>query len=1617
LLFLLSTTISYTCRGRLILFLCSLFLCFVANAQLSADFTANPIEGCAPVVVQFTDQSAGNPVAWLWDLGNGNTSASRNPSTIYFNPGTYTVKLVVTNASGIDSVIKTDFIVVSDKPTVNFSANNAAGCFPFLVTFTDQSMPVSGAITDWEWDFGDGNVSTDQSPTHIYTAPGNFTVTLKVTNSAGCVNVTTKTGYIRVNESPQAGFNSTSSASCNPPVTVNFTNTSVSSSSATYSWNFGDGATSAASNPSHNYGTAGTFNVRLTVTNATGCRDTITRAVVIGRVAADFDTPDTICQGTPVTFVNTSNPATVSSAWSFGDGTISTAINPIKAYATAGRFTVKLVNNFGACKDSITKTITVLPQPSADFTYTAPPPGCSVPVTVSFTSSSAGAASYLWNFGDGTTSTLANPTHVYNVRGTFSVSLIVKSAAGCTDTIVKQGVVSIVSPNVVSLNTVPISGCIPFTNNFTATVTSPEPIKSYFWNFGDGSTSTQANPLHTYRATGTYTVSLTITTNGGCVDSLSVLQAVKVGAKPQAGFTATPRNICASQEVQFTNTTVGTTNEWFWIFSDSAFSSLQNPTYSYKDTGYFTVSLIATNNGCSDTVTFDNYIYVKPPVSLFQTRHRCDSPYLKRFINKSVAAQTLQWDFGDGTTSTVANPTHIFSKTGRFFVKLTVTSPPCVDEFTDTVYVIDERPDIAFKSNIICRRGIGELTATNINPAYIRRYEWNFGDGTPVVVTTVPQVIHRYNTSGVFSTTLTIVDRLNCKRVVTKPQSVTVYGPKAGFTNPAGSCINAPVTFTNQSQPYPGFPIVRWVINYGDGKADTTTSPVLTHTYNAPGTYTVTMVITDQYGCTDSLVKPAAIIISNPKANFRIADSLVCNSTPVNFVSTSSGSTLTYLWHFGDGTSATVRNPAHAYTAEGVYTVSLVVKDKFGCTDSIAKDSIVTIGNPKAAFNMSDSVISCPPAQISFTSNAVNFESIRWDFGDGSSSDILNPVHYFLNAGTYKVKLVIQGYGNCADSSVKTVFVKGPSGTITYTPLANCAPATVNFTGSSANSTSNFTWDFGDGNTVTTTSNTASHIYRSVGRYLPKLLLSDTVLNCQVAIFGSDTISVTGANAFIKTQPLVFCDSATVRFTDSSVVLFDTINTYLWNFGDGQISGVKNPVHVFSAPGHYPVRLTVTTNGGCSETSDTMYVKVVKSPALTVRGDTSTCINRPVTFAALVAQPDTSSILYSWRFGNGNTSTVQSPGAQTYTTAGNFNVILVGVNSSGCRDSAIKKLSVYPLPNVNAGTDTTICLGQNLTLSPSGALSYSWISNHALSCSNCTNPVARPVDSVQTYIVTGTSAQSCTNTDSITVKVVKPFRITASLRDTLCAGEQISLSASGADTYTWSPASSINNPTSSNPVATPPAPVGSSALTTVYTVVGRDFKGCFADSVAIPIIVYPVPQFNIIPGNVTTNVGNIIPLTTTSSADITSYAWTPATGLSCSNCPQPNASPNNTTTYRATVTNQGGCIAQDQVTLTLFCNNGNIFIPNTFSPNNDGANDIFYPRGKGISTIRNLLVFNRWGTVVYQRTNIAANDPTVGWDGTYNGKPLDPDVFVYHLQVICGNGESFLFKGDLTLIK
>ena len=1419
-----------------------------------ANFSANNASGCGPLRVTFTDQSTGSPTSWSWDFGNGQLSTMQNPVVTYTQPGTYTVRLVVKNESGIDDEIKTDYITVFATPTPSFTANLTTACAPAAVQFTDHSVaPPGSSITSWQWNFGDEGTSTQQNPSHTYTNTGFYTVTLQVTSNNGCKRTAAIGRYIRIVSGVDVDFAFLQPPTCQPPFLINFRDQSAGPGTLSYAWTFGNGTTSTAKNPSTTYNAAGTYTVKLSVQSNLGCSGTTSKDIVVAGKTTDFISPANICVGQTISFQNNSVPAPVSSSWSFSDGTTSSQINPVKTFLSGGTFQVKLINNYGNCRDSITKNVTVISSPAVDFSSNDSI-SCDAPSTVQFMDKSPAASTWLWNFGDGTTSTAQNPSHTYTNPGFYDVTLTITLAGGCSNVVTKSQYIKI-KPIVASISNAPAGGCAPFTFSPIPDIQTIDSVVSYSWDLGEpGAIYNTKFPTHTYNSTGTYAITLTVTTQSGCVKTITIPKAVTIGTKPTADFSFTPNNACASTSIQFTDnssTTPGATVEWNWNFGDGEGSALKNPTHVFVGTGTLSVQMTVINNGCPDIIS--KPITVLPPVANFGYTVDCSNHLSVAFLDSSLTdiaygPITYQWDFGDGSTSSSQSPSHSYSSLGTYNVTLNVTNGACSYSTSKSLVLVNIPADFTVSKTPVCRNETFTLNAVSANPANIRNYTWTIGGVT--VTSTDPSINHSIDSFGTYDVSLTVEDINGCTSSKTNTNFITVNGPVAKFSSGLGNCINKQVSFIDSSKTN-GVPITEWNWDFGDGTQQTFTTPPFSHAYSQTGSYTVSLTVKNNANCTDKFSINKAVLITSPSAGFR-ADTLYCPLAPLQFVDTSIGLQLSYQWDFGDGGTSTLQNPTHAYgSANNSYTIKLVITDTVGCKDSVTKASYVNIRPPTAAFDIVDSAGICLPLLTNFVFKGTDYASFNWDFGDGTSTTAQSPSHFYNNYGTFIPKLFLTGPGGCVDSAQATVNVYDvrANSQIVVDPTTACNSLTANFD-VTAPPGFKYAFDFDDGSIDSSGQANLIHSYPAPGNFLPALTITDE-FGCQARV-NSPIIHVYGALPLFGQNKDKFCDTGLVTFKNFTLSN-DPIVSTVWNFGDGTSSTDVQATHFFGTPGTYFVGLTVTTENQCvSSYQDTILV--YKTPVVSITGKDTICINSPEAFAGVLTAPD-STITWQWSFGNGATSQAQNPSV-TYSSAGDFNIQLTAANKLGCSGTADHAVNVVPLPTVA--------------------------------------PVTNPI-----VIISGGSAQ----------------------------------------------------------------------------------------------------------------------LNMNYSGPITSYTWIPPQNLECTDCSQPIANPMRTTDYVVQVQDRYGCKNSGSVTVKVVCGDQNFFIPNTFSPNGDGVNDVFYLRGSGLFRINSLMIFNRWGEVVFEKRNLSINDPLSGWDGTYKGKKAKPDVYIYQVEIVCNNGETIKYAGNVALIQ
>lgn len=542
-------------------------------------------------------------------------------------------------------------------------------------------------------------------------------------------------------------------------------------------------------------------------------------------------------------------------------------------------------------------------------------------------------------------------------------------------------------------------------------------------------------------------------------------------------------------------------------------------------------------------------------------------------------------------------------------------------------------------------------------------------------------------------------------------------------------------------------------------------------------------------------------------------------------------------------------------------------------------------------------------------------------------------------------------------------------------------------------------WDFGVTGRTDDTSTLArpSFTYPDTGIYRV-MLITNRNDNC------SDT-----AFSTVKVYPGFFpgfsfsegCKDVPINFTDTTRTKYGLLNEWRWDFGVsgtfGDTSRSSVPQYTFTSSGTYSVALTVSSDKGCKGTVRNDIV-IRDRPLLSLPHDTLMCNIDTIDVTAQGA-PGT----YSWSpnyniLSSGATAKLSPDVTTTYT------VSLTTV--PGCTSTDTMRVKVVSFVTLNAGSDTTICLTDGVQLNPfSDGLTYSWLPAATLDDASLKQPVATPVASTTLYQVTAHIGK-CSATDNILVKTV-PYPHVSITNDTaICYGDRIELYAAGGAFYQWSPSSSVSNTNIPNPVVSP-------FSTTTYTVSVTDTMGCPkpTNKDVLVKVIPPVPAFA---GNDTVVVvGQPLQLQA-SGAEI--YKWYPPSYLNNSDIANPIANfiweGDDKIFYSVKVSTPEGCFAYDTVNVRIFRIQPDILVPDAFTPNNDGLNDVFRIIPVGIKQVDYVRIYNRWGQLMY--SSASSED---GWDGTYKGKQQASDTFVWMVKGIDYLDRVIEKKGTLTLIR
>jgi gliding motility-associated-like protein len=1357
----IKTNLPFSKKISFVAFVFSMFFFISLYSQ-----TSNITQGCVPLAVNFT--APAGATTYYWDFKDGASANIQNPTNTFTNPGTYVVEFKNTPGG---PVVGTVTINVYPKPVPTITAfGDTKGCMPLPVNFAaNVSLPGGITATSYVWTYGEGSSGTGQNVNFTYNTSGIFNVSIGiVTNAPSCNNTVTYNDFVGVSN-PVANFTTNPSppSSCTAPLTVTFTNTTTNTIPTTYAWDMGNGSTYTSFNPpSQTYTALGTVQAQLTITDTNNCVKTISKPISIGAPIASFNAPDTVCISDVVNFTNTSSSGIMS--WTFGPGAFyptSNFVSPINFFNIVGPVNVQLTVTApgGACSDAITKTIFV---EDPVVTVSGIPYGqCDTNVTFTYTANtSSNIVNYNWIFDEGDqTSNLPNPTINYHIADTtyykripryIAGMLIYTTSGGCMDTVFFKDTVHWVGARFMPDK---YHGCAPLTVNFSDSTLSNFPIINYHYDYGDGTsanfTTAGATNTHVYTNPGVYPVVMTADNNIGCTNTSDTIW-IEVGQTIPINFSFTPNVICPGESVTMTNLTPNILPDSVdgWHYSSdgellSACHDQPNGVFVFDDSvGVFDITLTADYNGCLSSFTHTNALTVNGPIAGFDWFYDCSDTMDVAFTNESQGYSSFQWDFGDGNTSTVNNPVHTYANTGDYVVKMTAinNTTGCPVSVDSTVVYIRRIKASFGTSGDYCGGTESPWDASasvDVHTDCNRGYKWIFSDPTIRPVSTPNPIEDLYaNLSGPQVMTLVVTDINGCTDTATA--NFNVYNVNANFSM-SDTIICAPnsVQFTDLTTSDAPIATYQWI--FPDGQTDNVASP--NHLFSTtlptlPFLPAIELFVTDIHGCWDSIADSLDFYTISSYLSTVPFSGHVCAGTPVQFSSTdftSQGSNLSFVYHFGDGTTATGQNVSHVYNNDTTVTVQVVYTEvSSGCSDTNV--TVIDVQEyPIAAIGSDVDTLPalCSPQLINFSDNstgASNVVSTNWSFSNGLSSSSPNPAFTF-NSGTYTVTLVSGTSYNCRDTAYRTFSVIGPEANFVIDTNYICLGDAIQFTITDSSEVGGYSWDFGDG-TFDSDVSPISHNYLFIppsGQTVAKLTVYGAGGVCpstsEQTIFIREVIADFERNGELDT---------TICMGDPLVISNTSLNAdvYNWNFGNGTTSNTTaSPFNVnYTVADTFVIYLDVyNIQYGCRDTIEKSVI-VFNRPVFNALSDT-VCLG-----AVAQLGVDTVNVNYSylWTPSTGlNNPTLPNPTATLTSTVDYTLTVLDAISDCSAEDEA-SAVIIQPLSNIY--WDTIMVVGDSVFLpisNQNGFVNFTWTPQTGLTCYNCSNPVHQGLEDITYNVV------------------------------------------------------------------------------------------------------------------------------------------------------------------------------------------------------------------------------------------------------------------------------------------
>ncbi|MEO6490424.1 MAG: PKD domain-containing protein [Ferruginibacter sp.] len=1305
--------------------------------------------------------------------------------------------------------------------------------------------------------------------------------------------------------------------------------------------------------------------------NDFGCRDSMPVRIA-GVFNANFDVSDTaaVCAPHSFTFYNRNIPSTFAS-WDFGDGSTAIGDTVSHIYLIPGNYIVTLnVILPSGCIGKVQKNV-LIRQPVGSFYFNGSY-FCNSQ-QVKFDAVVNSADSLFWNFGDGTYSAGTQTTvyHSYLLPGIYLPYLTVQSSFGCQNTVPSSDTIRIERLRA-GFNYSVQKTCGQTFINLVDSSYSYFGINDHQWDFGDGTTGTGININHAYTNSGIYNIQLIVTGISGCRDTIIIPVNIQIYNMPVANIIG-PLVQCqnASSLFNASITSPDTINILEWTTSNGAMGSGNSFSYNFIQPGDYTIQLvIGTVNNCFDTVNHPITINPGSDVTQPSDQSVCNGSYTAAVqFYGTIPGSTYTWSndmpqIGLAATGTGNIPSFNAINNGSVPISATITVSPLATgcagpSKTFSIIVLPTPVMVEPLSQVLCKNELTFPISFN-SSVNSTAYTWT-NNNTLIGLAAngssdIPPFTAINNTTLPVTALVTVNGSANGCPALPKTFEFTV-NPMPAVTQPADHiyCNGTitPVIYFATAVNGPGFSWINDNPSIGLASSGSGNIPAFTAINNSNANVTATITVFATANSCPGPPKTFSITIRPTATIIQPADQVICNGSPVTAnIFNSLVTGSTFSW---------INNiPSIGLALAGSGTIPAFTAINTSDTTVTATISVTATINNCPGETKSFKFIIKPTPKADQPPSLVLCNGAPTEVIDLTST-IPGTTFSWTNSQV-TIGLAASGNGNIGSfTAINNTNVPVQS-TVTVTPTANGCPG------------------------------------------LPK--------NFNITVNPTPTVLQPGSQVVCNgtnTTAIIFAES--VNDTDFDWVNNDT-SVGLAAGGTGDI-----PSFIAVNNSNVPVIATITvtpTAFNCPGSPKTFTITINPSPVITQLSDQAVC--NGMSTSPIFLASSTGGTTYSWTNSNPSVGLASSGSgnidsflAVNNTSATIIAVINISATAYGCTGRVkTTNINIYPTPDIIAGNDRIVCLGSSVQLSASGAAQYSWSPADSLSCGSCANPIALPQDGLQ-LTVQGTSSFGCIGYDSILLKVIRPFIMLVDPGDTLCVGRSTGLTALQANSYLWSPSAGLDRTDIAAPTATP-------TVTTNYRVIGYDAYNCFTDTGYVLVTVGPKPLVNI--GNdISASTGSVVTLhANTQNGPIINYSWSPATNLSCTDCETPVAVVKNNIEYAITVTNIFGCQATDILRINVFCQSGQVFIPNSFTPDGDGLNDIFMIRGKGI-TVKSFRIFNRWGELVFEKKNFNPNDPAFAWDGKVRGKAATPDVFVYTADVVCDNNVVYTYKGNTTILK